>query len=227
MNHEDERFVSPSPPGARGKFITLEGMEGSGKSTQGDALVRHLREEGVEVVFTREPGGTPTGELIREILQHDKAGEPVSAEAEVLLFAASRAQHVQHVIEPALAGGTWVICDRFIDSTTAYQGYGRNISVEQLQQINHFAIGRTRPNLTLLFDIDVDAALGRLEKHFEAHGGEADRIEQESRVFHERVRNGYLQLSAEDPQRFRLVQADRPPGEIAAEIWELVRVLRG
>ncbi len=177
--------------------------------------------------FTLVGPGTPTGELIRDILQHDKAGEPASAEAEALLFAASPAQHVQHVIEPALAGGTWVICDRFIDSTTAYQGYGRDISVEQLKQINHFAIGRTRPDLTLLFDIDVDTALGRLQKHFEAHGGEADRIEKESRVFNERVSDGYLQLSGEDPQRFRLVQADRAPGEIAAEVWELVRVLRG
>ncbi|MFT5121822.1 MAG: dTMP kinase [Kiritimatiellia bacterium] len=227
MNTADELFDWPDAPTVeRGKFITLEGPEGSGKSTQGDILVKRLRDEGLDVVFTREPGGTPTGEMIRDILQHDKAGEPVSPEAEVLLFAASRAQHVEHVIEPALANGSWVICDRFIDSTTAYQGYGRDIPIKQLKQINHFAIGPTVPNLTLLFDIDVDVAFSRIQKHFEVHGGEADRIEQESRAFHERVRNGYLELSAEEPRRFRLVHAERSPDEIAAEIWNLITELR-
>lgn len=210
-----------------GKFITLEGPEGSGKTTQAKILVEQLTAQGIEVVVTREPGGTPTGELIRRILQHDETGEAISAEAEVFLFAASRAQHVHHVIRPALAAGKWVICDRFIDSTTAYQGYGRDIPVSRLQEINAFAIGDTRPDCTLLFDIDVQRAMQRLASRLEETGGSADRIEQESLAFHERVRAGYLELAAAEPNRFCVVDADREPEAIASSVWEHICSIGG
>jgi dTMP kinase len=205
---------------ARGKFITLEGPEGSGKTTQSAALVKRLEAEGLDVVVTREPGGTPTGELIRDILQHDKAGEPICPPAEVFLFAASRAQHVYHVILPALEAGKWVICDRFIDSTTAYQGYGREIPVERLQSINEFAIGPAIPDCTLLFDIEVEAAMERLQQRLGETGGTPDRIEQESLDFHKRVRKGYLNLAAAEPNRFHIVDASRTPEEIEQSVWD-------
>ena len=140
----------------RGKFITFEGPEGGGKTTQAKRLLARLIGEGHEVIYTREPGGTPTGEAIREILQYDKAGEPLCDETEVFLFAASRAQLVRNVIIPALERGTHVICDRFADSTTVYQGYGRGFDIEQMVAINNFAINGATPDLTLLMDVDVE-----------------------------------------------------------------------
>ena len=202
----------------RGKFITFEGPEGGGKTTQAKRLVERLQAAGTKVVYTREPGGTPTGEAIREILQHDKAGEAPCSETEVLLFAASRAQLVRHVIIPALERGEWVVCDRFADSTTAYQGYGRGFSVEQMIAINEFAIDGAQPDLTLLLDLPVSDGFARLRQR----GGKKDRIESEALDFHERVRAGYLELAKRWPERFRIVNPRGALESVGDEIWKLV-----
>ena len=149
-----------------GKFITFEGPEGSGKSTQIRQLAAKLKEQGVEVICTREPGGTDTGEAIRNILQHDAAGEPLDERAELLLFTASRAQLIKQVIFPALEAGAWVLCDRFIDSTMAYQGYARGMDLATLDAINNFAISARKPDLTLLLDLDIEAGFQRLEERY-------------------------------------------------------------
>lgn len=210
---------------ARGRFITFEGPEGGGKTTQARRLMQRLESEGLPVRYTREPGGTSTGEAIRDILQHDKAGEPLCPETEVLLFEASRAQLVRHVILPALARGEWVVCDRFADSTTVYQGYGRGFDVERMIEINRFAIGEAEPDLTLLLDVDVARGFERIHRRPET-GGSLDRIEREERAFHERVREGYLALAARFPDRFRIVDAARDEDAVADAVWEIVRHVR-
>lgn len=206
-----------------GRFITFEGPEGGGKTTQAKRLLARLRDEGRDVLYTREPGGTPTGEAIRDILQHDKAGEPLCDQTEVFLFAASRAQLVRTVILPALERGTIVVCDRFADSTTAYQGYGRGFPVDQMLAINAFAIDGAEPDVTLLLDVPIrlgfERVTGRQRELFE----NADRIEREAREFHERVRNGYLELAQKWPNRFRRVDATRTPDEVEQSIWEIVK----
>jgi dTMP kinase len=206
----------------RGKFITLEGPEGSGKTTQANLLVTRMKNLGHEVLYAREPGGTPTGEAIRQILQYDKAGEPICAETEVLLFAASRAQLARHVILPALDGGTHVVCDRFADSTTAYQGYGRGFSIEQMLAINQFAIDGAVPDLTLLLDVDVDVGFRRIVERHKASSCTWDRIEREEKAFHEKVRHGYLELAARWPDRFRVVNAGGTPDGVERDIWRIV-----
>jgi dTMP kinase len=205
-----------------GRFITFEGPEGGGKTTQAKRLMARLRNEGRDVIYTREPGGTPTGEAIRDILQHNTAGEPICDEAEVFLFAASRAQLVRAVILPALARGAVVVCDRFADSTTAYQGYGRGLPVDQMLAINAFAIGEATPDITLLLDIPVSIGFERIHGRQQELFQDADRIEREAREFHERVRAGYLELARRWPARLRLVDASRPPDEVEREIWEIV-----
>ncbi|MBP7831197.1 MAG: dTMP kinase [Kiritimatiellae bacterium] len=207
----------------RGKFITFEGPEGGGKTTQAKRLIARLEREGHDVLYAREPGGTPTGEAIRDILQYDKAGEPICRETEVLLFAASRAQLVRHVILPALESGRQVVCDRFADSTTAYQGFGRGFPVEQMLTINEFAINGANPDLTLLLDIDVGAGFERLARRHRETSSTWDRIEREERAFHEKVRQGYLELARRWPQRFRVVPAGRDPEAVEQEIWDHVR----
>jgi len=214
--------------GRAGRFITLEGPEGGGKSTQARRLADRLRSCGLEVLCTREPGGTPTGEVIRDILQHDKGGGPVCAEAEVLLFAASRAQLVRDVILPALARGAWVVCDRFADSTTAYQGYGRQLDVEAVLAVNSWAVGEATPDLTLLLDVDVALGFERLRSRHRAGGPGHDRIEREAMDFHERVRAGYLALARRWPGRFRVIDASGATPAVAAAIWSaLSDVFRG
>jgi len=207
----------------RGKFITFEGPEGGGKTTQAKRLLARLTDEGHEVIYTREPGGTPTGEAIREILQYDKAGEPLCDEAEVLLFSASRAQLVRTVIIPALERGTHVICDRFADSTTVYQGYGRGFDIEQMLAINNFAIKGAVPDLTLLMDVDVSIGFDRIASRQRELFQKSDRIEREARAFHERVRNGYLELAARWPERFRKINAMRETGEVETDVWKWVQ----
>lgn len=206
-----------------GKFITFEGPEGSGKTTQAKRLLAKLADEGYEAIYTREPGGTPTGEAIREILQYDKAGEPICDETEVFLFAASRAQLVRRVIIPALERGINIVCDRFVDSTTVYQGYGRGFDVEQMIAINDFAIGGAAPDLTILMDVDVSIGFDRLATRQRELFQESDRIEREERAFHERVRAGYLELAKRFPDRFITLDASRNEAEIEREVWDHVK----
>lgn len=205
-----------------GRFISFEGPEGAGKSTQIRALVEFLQRRGIQVETVREPGGTPTGEMIRGILQHDTTGEPVCPETELLLFEASRAQLVRRVIEPALAAGRWVISDRFMDSTTTYQGYGRGFPIATVLDINRFAVGATAPDLTILLDLDIGAGLARVARRNTAAGCGADRMEREADAFHERVRRGYLQLARRCPGRIVVVDAARDPGEVTAEVRRIV-----
>ncbi|MCU0857623.1 MAG: dTMP kinase, partial [Pontiellaceae bacterium] len=206
----------------RGKLITLEGPEGSGKSTQATALIQRLAERGIKAIYTREPGGTALGEEIRNILQHNQAGEAPCGRAELLLFEASRNQLVEKVIRPNLEKGTWVICDRFIDSTTAYQGYGRGLPVADVQAINRFTINGVTPDLTLLLDLEVSAGFERIARRQTATGEAADRFELEERAFHERVRNGYLKLARENPERLRIVNAAQDPDAVSSDIWNVI-----
>lgn len=207
----------------RGKFITFEGPEGGGKTTQAKRLIQRLRDAGREVVYTREPGGTELGEAIRGILQHDKIKEALTAESEVFLFLASRAQLVRHVILPALAGGKIVVSDRFADSTTAYQGFGRGFPVETMIAMNAFAIGEAIPDVTLLLDVEVSAGFDRIAARQKELFETPDRIEREERAFHERVRNGYLELAQRFPERYRRLDAARDPNAVEVDIWHLVQ----
>lgn len=209
----------------RGVFITLEGPEGGGKTTQARRLVAKLEKAGHKVMYTREPGGTPTGEAIRDILQHDVTGEPICPRTEVLLFAASRAQLVDHVIAPALAEGTIVVSDRFADSTTVYQGYGRSFGVEQMLAINDFAIATSVPDLTILLDLEVDLGFERLRERQKQQATTMDRMEREARDFHVRVRDGYLDLARRFPDRFRIVDASGTLDEVETLVWKEVEVL--
>lgn len=208
-----------------GKFITLEGPEGSGKSTQSKMMIRRLGELGIEAMYTREPGGTALGEEIRNILQHNQAGEAPCERAELLLFEASRNQLVEKVIRPALEKGIWVICDRFMDSTTAYQGYGRGLPVDEVKAIHFFTINQVSPDLTLLLDLDVNTGFDRIAQRFLELGESADRFEQEERAFHERVRQGYLKLAGEEPGRFRIIDASQNPEVVSASIWKILQEL--
>lgn len=206
----------------RGRFITFEGPEGGGKSTHIKRLADRLKAAGLDVLVTREPGGTPTGEAIRGLIQHDHAGESVCPEAELLLFEASRAQLVRTVIRPALQRGAWVLCDRFADSTTAYQGYGRGFDLDTILVLNQVAMGDCVPDLTLLMDIDVQSGRERLAQRNLALNTTSDRIEREAAEFHERVRAGFLALARRWPDRIKVINVMREPDAVAAEIWEQV-----
>ena len=206
-----------------GKFITFEGPEGSGKSTQIRLLVEKLEAQGIEITCTREPGGTATGEQIRNILQHDAAGEPLCDRAELLLFTASRAQLMDRVILPTLGNGGWVLCDRFIDSTMAYQGYARGMDIATLDSVNDFAIYDQKPDLTLLLDLDVEAGFQRLEDRYANSEESHDRFEREAREFHHKVRDGYHTLAEREPNRFRIINSDRPIEDVASDIWNAVK----
>ncbi|MGN0890062.1 MAG: dTMP kinase [Candidatus Spyradenecus sp.] len=203
---------------ARGKFITLEGPEGAGKSTHLARLAEALRARGIEVLTTREPGGTPLCEAVRGLLQFNQAGEAPQTRAEVLLFLASRAQLVSQVIEPALARGTWVLCDRFCDSTFAYQGYGRGLELAQLRALNAFATGGLMPDLTLLLDIPEAESARRLAER----KGPADRFEQEQAAFHRRLAEGFREMAAAEPTRFRVIDSSGSEAQTAAQILAAV-----
>jgi len=213
---------TPTQPGAsrRGLFITFEGGEGCGKSTQIATLKARLEAAGRSVVQTREPGGTPLGESIRKLLQHDDAGHGMSPEAELLLFAASRAQHVRELIAPAIAADQIVLCDRFLDSTTVYQGVARAIDAEQVDAINQFAVGTTKPDLTILIDLPPEIGLARVHARSD---GKLDRIEQEAIEFFQAVRQGYLALAASEPERFVVFDGSCSIEATADKIWDLVR----
>jgi dTMP kinase len=188
----------------RGCFITFEGVEGCGKSTQIALLRDHLQSKGYSVLVTREPGGTPIAEAIRDVLL-DPANKAMGATAELLLYEAARAQHVYEKIAPALAAGQIVLCDRFADSTTAYQGAGRGIAPELLHDLHHMATAGVWPDRTLLIDLPVEIGLDRARDR-----GRKDRIEQESLDFHQRVREGFLALAQADPDRITVIPGDQP-----------------
>jgi dTMP kinase len=209
----------------KGMFITFEGCEGAGKTTQADMLTDKLQETGHRILRVREPGGTRTGELIREMLQHDKAGEHLSSEVETLLFLASRAQLVRQVIVPALEAGDTVICDRYMDSTIAYQGYARGQDVEEIIRMNEFATGGLQPDMTFLLDLDVRTGFERIRSRQIVTGTAQDRIERESLEFHERVYQGYMALAQRWPARYRIVTAMRSKEEVAADAWKLLMPL--
>lgn len=206
----------------QGQFITFEGPEGGGKSTHIKRLAERLKGLGFEVLLTREPGGTPTGETIRGILQHEQSGESICPETELLLFEASRAQLVRTVILPALKRGVWVLCDRFIDSTTAYQGYGRGFDLETISFLNAYAVGPCMPALTVVMDVDVKTSRERLVQRNLAQNTTSDRIEREAGGFHERVHQGFLELAQRYPDRVKVVNAMREQEAVAADIWTLI-----
>ncbi len=201
----------------RGWFITFEGPDGSGKTTQMQRLPPWLVNQGFDVVTTREPGGTPVGEQIRDIL-HDCANTEMTSEAEILLYSASRAQHVGEVILPALEAGKVVLCDRFFDSTYAYQGYGRGLSLPDLRAITGFATRGLKPDLTLYLDILPEIGLQRRESSGEA----LNRLDREALAFHQRVREGYLDLIKAEPERWRFVDATGTLKEIQAILRRIV-----
>jgi len=202
-----------------GLFITFEGGEGCGKSTQIRLLSERLQAEGHGVVQTREPGGTALGEAVRFILQHDEAGDGMSPEAELLLFAASRAQHTREKIRPSLAAGQFVLCDRFLDSTTVYQGVARQIDGNEVKRINQFAISNTLPDLTILIDLSPEVGLERVRQR---SGGELDRMEQEAIEFFEAVRAGYLKLAERESDRFLVLDGSQSVKALQDQIWEAV-----
>jgi dTMP kinase len=198
-----------------GFFISFEGSEGCGKSTQVRLLVDSLSAAGYTPVVVREPGGTPIGESVRHLLQHSAEGRAMAPETELLLFAASRAQLVRQEILPALQAGQIVISDRFLDSTTVYQGVGRNIPAEIVESINRFAAGPRLPDITFLLDMDPAEARRRLVDRSE---GKRDRMEEQPSAFYEAVRRGYLELAATQQDRICLLDATKPESQIAREI---------
>lgn len=201
-----------------GLFITLEGTEGSGKSTQVKLLAERLRTLPRPVRLLREPGSTPIGEEIRHTLQHSDANRAMTAETELLLLCAARAQLVREVIRPALAAGELVLCDRFYDSTTAYQGYGRQLDLNLVRQVIDFAVGDTRPDLTLLFHVPVEVSEARRE----SRQGARDRMEEADREFFRRVERGYLAIAAAEPKRVRVIDATQAVETVSAQVWQAV-----
>ena len=209
----------------RGVFITFEGPEGSGKSTQVELLGKKLAAlTGTAPVLTREPGGTPLAEEFRKILKHhpDTAGEPIHPLTEILLFEAGRVQNINCVIKPALEAGRIVICDRFTDSTVAYQGYARKNDIEILKKLNAFVLDGLQIDLTILLDLPPGAGFARADKR-PATRGIYDRLEAETIEFHHNVRRGFLALAKEAPQRFRVFNAEEPPELLAEQIFTEVR----
>jgi dTMP kinase len=206
----------------KGLFITFEGSEGCGKSTQVTLLAERLRKLGYSVRVTREPGGTPLGEEIRHTLKHSHANAAMTWEAELLLMNASRAQLVREFIRPALNRGDIIISDRFYDSTTAYQGHGRQLNLAAVQRIVDFAVGDTRPDLTLLFTIPAEVSAQRLRSRQATLPFVRDRIEEGDRAFFERVVHGYEAIALAEPHRVRKVDGNAAIETVQADVWRLV-----
>ena len=201
---------------ARLPFITFEGSEGSGKSTQADRLAAHLQRRDVPYLLTREPGGTPIGETIRDLLQFAPHNSNMTPETELLLFQASRSQLVREVIKPALERGMCVIADRFFDSTTVYQGAARRLDGEIIERVNAFAVGDCVPDITFVLDVDAATA----ERRMKNEPRKADRMEQQSAEFYERVRDGYRDLAAHEAKRIVMIDGSSDIDEIEKDIWE-------
>ena len=200
----------------RAPFITFEGSEGCGKSTQVARLIAHLQSEGVDLFVTREPGGTDIGESIRQLLQFAPEAQAMKPETEVLLFAASRAQLVREKILPAVARGCWVVADRFADSTTVYQGAARGLGVETVALLNQFAIADCQPDATFFIAVDVEIAQRRMR----ARGStKADRMEQQPLEFYQRVERAYRELAAAEPKRIIVIDGAADPKKVEQEIW--------
>jgi dTMP kinase len=209
----------------KGLFITFEGTEGCGKSTQVELLVQRLRALGHRVRTHREPGGTPIGEEIRHTLKHSHQNQAMTAETELLLMNASRAQLVREVIRPALAAGEIVVCDRFYDSTTAYQGYGRQLDLEKVKAVIEFAVGETKPDLTLYVHVPAEVSAERLRSRQSTLPFVRDRIEEADQKFFERVAQGFDAIAAEESQRIKRINGAQPVETVCAAVWELVRPL--
>ena len=208
-----------------GRLISFEGTEGGGKSTQIARLVERLWTAGHAARLVREPGGTPIGEEIRHTLKHSAANHAMTAEAELLLMNASRAQLVREVIQPALAAGEIVVCDRFYDSTTAYQGYGRGLDLKLVKAVIDFAVGGTRPDLTLLLEVPPETSRARLAARQSGSPAVRDRIEEAGGSFFERVAEGYRVIAEAEPKRVKRVDATGPVEAVGAEIWKHVAAL--
>lgn len=200
----------------RGKFITLEGMDGAGKSTHIPSIIQLLESRGLEVVSTREPGGTPLSEKLRELLLN----EAMHPETETLLMFAARREHIATVIEPALARGAWVLSDRFTDATYAYQCGGRGVSAEKVIALEQWVQGDLQPDATLLFDVPVEVSVSRL-----ASARMPDKFERESAEFFTKIRNAYLQRASENPARFRVINSDQALEAVQANVKEIVMAL--
>ncbi len=203
----------------RGKFITLEGGEGTGKSTQAQALAARLRALGIAVTLTREPGGSPGAEVIRHVILSG-AAKPLGPDAEAMLFAAAREDHIAHTIRPALDRGHWVICDRFADSTRVYQGVLGDVDPRLIRRLEKITVGENRPDLTLILDAPAETGLARAH----ARRGDAaiDRFEGEDIAFHNRLREAYHQLAIDEPERCVLIDATETPERVAENIWSVV-----
>jgi dTMP kinase len=201
---------------AKPKFITFEGVDGAGKSTHLAWFAEALRQRGKDVVVTREPGGTPMGERLREIVLN----EPMRAETEALLMFAARFEHIEQVIKPALNRGSWVVSDRFSDASFAYQGGGRGIAVEKLEQLERWVHADFQPDVTILFDVPIEVARQRL-----SNNATLDRFEQEKASFYERVRTAYLERSKKHPQRFAVINAAQTPEQVKSDLQKIVSSL--
>jgi dTMP kinase len=210
----------PLKKNSTGKLISFEGSEGSGKSTQIARLAEHFQKTNREVVTTREPGGTEIGEQIRNIIVHNSKGDEMCAETELLLFAAARAQVVREVIAPAMMRGAVVLSDRFLDSSTVYQGIGRNLAADPVAQINRFAVGNVMPDLTIVIDVPTEVSLARLKQRA---SDLPDRMERENLDFYTKIREGYLVLAKGMPERFVLIDGTKTQDAIAKKIWSEVQ----
>ncbi len=219
------QFLQQRAESVKGLFISFEGTEGSGKSTQIALLAQKLRKMGWPITQLREPGGTPIGEEIRHTLKHSKDNDAMTPEAELLLMNASRAQLVREVIRPELAQGRIILCDRFYDSTTAYQGYGRGLDLDMVRSVIDFAVGDTRPHLTLLFVIPPELSEERRLARQSVMAFMRDRFEEADRSFFERVEQGYAAIAAAEPNRVRVVDASGSVETISFAVWNIVAPL--
>lgn len=206
----------------KGRFITFEGGEGCGKSTQARLLAERLRSEGLEALLTREPGGTALAEKIRSLVREESSDPPVPR-SETLLFLAARAQVVETVIAPALAAGKWVVCDRFADSTFAYQGFGRGLDLGALKAMNAFSTGGLAPDRTLLLQVTPETASSRMRSREAASGCGADRMEKAGDGFHARLAHGFTELAAAEPERFSVIDGSGTEDEVAQRVWNSIQ----